>query len=140
MPHSNYAVLVPSLVLAGGATGSVEVDTSDYTECQLFIKVTYGTTASTTGLAASGSDGVGPRAASQNVYVGPPTLNPTQPIYYDNVGTILSLNPTLPSSSNVTTITKLNLLLPQLGNWYKLSFKNNDASNAATISIFADAG
>lgn len=141
MPRSSYSVLVNNYTLVGGATGGIEIDMSDYAKSQFFIKVTYATTSSTTGLSASGSDGVGPRSITYpTTYTGHPNLNPTKPIYYDSVGNILALNPILPSSTNVTAITKLNLDLSTVGNWYKFTFKNNDVSNAASVTIFGHVG
>lgn len=138
--HSNFEVWVSSYILAPGATASFELNTADFSECQCFVKQSYATTASTTGLSASATDGTGarPPVGTSLGYIG--TANPTTPIFYDSVVSVVSLNAVTPSSTNQSSITRINLLITQIGSWYKLNLRNLDASNACTISVYGDAG
>lgn len=138
MARTQFTTLVSALPLAGGSTTTIELDLSGFQECQLFFAVTYPTTSATTGLAASSTDGCGPFT---NTPV-PVVINtPSTGRFYDSVGTIQTLNPVVPGAvAPQTVVTRVNVPLLTLGNWMKYTLKNNDASIAASLSLYADCG
>lgn len=140
LPHSNFTTLA-SFTLPANTASAVEIDTSAWSELQLYVAYTYAKSSSGVGLfglAASSTDGAGFQSPTgSNVYVG--GGNPSTPTY-DSVGSILTPNPVLPSNNASQTVYwKINVPVSTIGEWYKLTLKNQDTVNSVAIQLFADA-
>jgi hypothetical protein len=136
--HAGY-YNIGSITLAALGTAVLICDSEDLNELQVGAAYTYATTASTSGLTCNLTNGIGPTDTTnvnQRFWLG---TTPAATIYYDSVGTTVTMNPVGVSIGTPQTVcTVIPVDLTTKGQWIKLTFINKDATNGCSIQFVAD--
>lgn len=144
---SNFQSVLSSLTLAPSGTWYVDLVLDDYKYFRALAEVRYSATATTTGVSIDIFSGMGkpditasggiPFVSRASV---PAASAGVGPFYGDNSVAVSMVSLTANSSSTQLARTAFYFDFPQirLGGLVRLKFKNNDASNNASIGFYAD--
>ena len=144
---SNYQQILQAQPLSPSGSCFVVVNMEDCKYFRAGTEVRYNTTASTTGIDAYIYSGMGPLPNAvggipyEILSAAPSSGTNTFPFWGDNSTNAVTLTTVTPSlGSAQVRRTSLYLDFPQirLGGLVCFAFVNRDASNAATLSFFAD--
>lgn len=144
---ANYQQLANARTIASSASAFFDFNMEDLKYCRLGTEIAYQATAATTGLDLYIYSGIGPLTAASGsipfTYSSTPAAAgvDTFPFWGDNSTNAVSLTTITPSATSAQRRrTSFYLDFPQIrmGSLVRFAFVNRDASNAATLSFYAD--
>jgi len=139
MSRNNYQVLQPGFTINPKQTRVLDIDLYELANFQVLIEVTYALTSSaSSGVTLNIYDGFGGADPTATGTI-PMVLDGSSVPLYVSVGTPMTLNPVTTGAVSPQTVrTDINYSLDKVPRWTRLSFFNQDNTNACTIKIEAD--
>lgn len=144
--HINVTLLgstpSPAITLLPSSSAIVDFDLEHVADAQMLVEITYSATASTTGVSLSLYGGFGTKDPLADESCGIPKVlgGSSVPVFADNGETVVMTTMTPSSVSSVTKRTSF--YLSEIGTkwprWIRMVFTNADASNTATVKLYAD--
>jgi len=144
--HINVTLLgstpSPAITLLPSSSAIVDFDLEHVADAQMLVEVTYPSTSSTTGVSLSLYGGFGTKDPLADESCGIPKVlgGSSVPVFADNGETVVMTTMTPSSGSSVTKRTSF--YLSEIGTkwprWIRMVFTNADASNTATVKLYAD--
>lgn len=141
MARNSYQKVLTSEPVAASGSLLVDFDLQEIANLQFMLEVTYPATSATTGITLDMIYGLGPSDPASSGSI-PIVLGGSSVAIFGDTSDSVSLESiTALSFSPVTkrTVFYLSNILENFPRWLRFSLVNTDATNAATITIYADA-
>ena len=141
MARNNFQKIITAEAVAASDTLLVDFDLQNICNMQVLVEIEYPATAATTGLTLDLIYGLGPSDPASTGSIPIVVGGSSVAIYGDTSDSITleTITALQFSPVNKKTVFYLNNVLENFPRWLRFSFANTDATNAATVTIYADA-